>query len=220
MKNICLLVISLMSIIMLFATQMDQVSGSRCSEHIPKCHMEIEHHVNGTLSALEEGDTEAAQIQANLVKILLSKHSKGLLPSTANITQNQTDFLFLQHGLTGSVQPVEQDNYTLTLNNVSRTLAFSESPERVVAAMDNMEFMDGWSSGGDSFASDPPNSALVVLHSAAEEDDVAVFEVLDAAYNVDTRTFQYEVRGSNSTSIDMPSQFTEATLMMEFTEAN
>ena len=49
----------------------------------------------------------------------------------------------------------------LTLTGVSpSTLYFSDRPERVVGHMTNQQFVEGWSLGENSFASDPPNAVL------------------------------------------------------------
>ena len=65
----------------------------------------------------------------------------------------------------------------LTLTGVSpATLYFSDRPERVVGHMTNEQFVEGWSQGENSFASDPPNAVLsyVDLGDDRPEDCVVV----------------------------------------------
>ena len=65
----------------------------------------------------------------------------------------------------------------LTLTGLSpTTLYFSDRPERVVGHMTTAQFVDQWSFGDNSFASDPPNAVLSWVDSGENrpEDCVVV----------------------------------------------
>jgi hypothetical protein len=63
----------------------------------------------------------------------------------------------------------------LTLHGVSpATLFFSDRPKRVAGHETTQEWVDTWSQGADSFASDPPNATLSILGGEEEVDDVVV----------------------------------------------
>jgi hypothetical protein len=64
---------------------------------------------------------------------------------------------------------------TLTLEGISpSTLYFSDRPERVVGHLSNRQFVDDWTLGPDSFASDPPNAVLTFSGSDEAMDDVVI----------------------------------------------
>jgi hypothetical protein len=126
---------------------------------------------------------------------------------------NVTDFLFVQHALSGSAKPVQDGSFVLTFNNTSKTIIFSERPERVVSVIPDEAFNDMWSSGKDRFASDPPNAALVIESDGTE--DIAIVELLNSTYNADAKTFQYEVSTLSNTSTGIPAQFDRVTMVVD-----
>ena len=70
---------------------------------------------------------------------------------------------------------------TLTLTGVSpSTLYFSDRPERVVGHMTTRQFVDEWSSGDNSFASDPPNAVLSFVGTGEDIPDDCVVVLRDA----------------------------------------
>jgi hypothetical protein len=69
---------------------------------------------------------------------------------------------------------------TLTLTGVSpSTLYFSDRPERVVGHMTTRQFVDEWSSGDNSFASDPPNAVLSFVGTGEDIPDDCVVVLRD-----------------------------------------
>lgn len=71
------------------------------------------------------------------------------------------DFLFVQ---TAPEMAFDADQDRLTLRNVSPvTLFFSDRPERIAGNMTTKAFVPFWSTGSDSFLSDPPNADLSIL---------------------------------------------------------
>jgi hypothetical protein len=76
-------------------------------------------------------------------------------------TTKQADFLFVQ-----TARGVSFDKATskLTLHDVSPiTLFFSDRPDRIAGNMKTTAFVPFWSTGKDSFLSDPPNADVSIL---------------------------------------------------------
>lgn len=142
--------------------------------------------------------------------------------SESNQTSNgfhPLTFLFVQSAQSGSVEPIPASDsdtfgtHKLTLSNLSQTIEFSERPDRIVSAVDNNQFVKDWYAGGqktNSFASDPPNAALVV-HGV----NVGVVELLNPKYDNNTQTIQYDIQPLGDISLDIPSQFDEVTLVID-----
>jgi hypothetical protein len=58
---------------------------------------------------------------------------------------------------------------SLTLHGIGpSTLYFSDRPERLVGHMTTGEFVEGWTSGPNSFAEDPPNAVLSFIEPDAD----------------------------------------------------
>ena len=78
-----------------------------------------------------------------------------------------------------TAQGIDSAGGTLTLRGVTpSTQYFSDRPERVVGHMTTADFVDLWSAGENSFASDPPNAVLAFLEPGGEvpEDTVIVLK--------------------------------------------
>jgi hypothetical protein len=103
----------------------------------------------------------------------------------------------------------------LELNDISdKTTLFSERPNRIFTSMNTPEFVDNWRTGPDSFTIDPPNAALIVIDDV-EEDDMVVVELLNPAYDTGMNTLRYEATALTGTSIDIPSEFGQAALVID-----
>ncbi len=80
------------------------------------------------------------------------------------------EFLFVQ-----TADHVTFKDNTLTLHGSSpTTLFFSDRPERITGHQGTGIFVENWSDGNNSFASDPPNAALVILG----DEDTEVAEIV------------------------------------------
>jgi hypothetical protein len=78
-------------------------------------------------------------------------------------TTASADFLFVQ---TADGMAFDADQNRLTLRDVSQvTLFFSDRPERIAGNMTTEAFVPFWSTGKDSFLSDPPNADLSVFEN-------------------------------------------------------
>jgi len=87
------------------------------------------------------------------------------MPEAAVATTKQADFLFVQ-----TARGVSFDKATskLTLHDVSPiTLFFSDRPDRIAGNMKTTAFVPFWSTGKDSFLSDPPNADVSILEGAS-----------------------------------------------------
>ena len=80
------------------------------------------------------------------------------------------EYLFVQ-----TADRVTFTDNTMTLHGVSpTTLFFSDRPERITGHQGTGIFVENWSEGNNSFASDPPNAALVILG----DEDTEVAEIV------------------------------------------
>jgi hypothetical protein len=87
------------------------------------------------------------------------------MAEAAVATTKQADFLFVQ-----TARGVSFDKATskLTLHDVSPiTLFFSDRPDRIAGNMKTTAFVPFWSTGNDSFLSDPPNADVSILEGAS-----------------------------------------------------
>ena len=73
----------------------------------------------------------------------------------------QADFLFVQ---TAKGMTFDKSTNKLTLEGVSPiTIFFTDRPERIAGHMKTTAFVPFWSTGKDSFLSDPPNADVSIL---------------------------------------------------------
>ena len=105
---------------------------------------------------------------------------------------------------------------TLELSDVSdKTILFSDRPDRIVASIDTTDFIGNWSIGANNFAVDPPNAALVVDDDVEQRRDLAVIELYNPEYDPEAKTLKYDMVSENRTSIDLPSEFEQSTLVID-----
>ena len=85
----------------------------------------------------------------------------AIAQSVKEKTAKQADFLFVQ---TAKGMTFDKTTNKLTLEGISPiTLFFSDRPERIAGNMKTSKFVPFWSTGKDSFLSDPPNADLSIL---------------------------------------------------------
>jgi hypothetical protein len=138
--------------------------------------------------------------------------------TTATGSNNMTGatFLFIQGAESGTISQVNATTSTLELSDVSdKTILFSDRPNRIVASIDTTDFIGNWSTGPDSFAVDPPNIALVVDDAAEQRRDLAVIELFNPEYDSEAKTLKYDIVAENGTSIDLPGEFGQSTLVID-----
>lgn len=100
--------------------------------------------------------------------------------SSTSETSNRADFLFVQ---TAKSMSYDSATKKLTLVGVSPvTLFFSDRPNRIAGNMATGDFIPFWSTGRNSFLSDPPNADLSVLEGNTLKQIVVVLKepVLDS----------------------------------------
>jgi hypothetical protein len=86
--------------------------------------------------------------------------------------------------------------------------------DRIVKSISASDFIENWSTGEDSFAVDAPNSVLVV-DEIEEQQDIAIFELFNPAYDSNKTALKFEVTPDNVTSIDLVCEFGQATLLID-----
>jgi hypothetical protein len=96
----------------------------------------------------------------------------------------QADFLFVQ-----TAREMVGDGERLILKGVSPvTLFFSDRPERIAGNMSTAKFVPFWSTGKDSFLSDPPNADVTVVNGGELSQTVVVLS--DPVLEGDTLTYR------------------------------
>ena len=125
-------------------------------------------------------------------------------------------FLFIQSAQSGSVSEVNATTSTLELNDVSdKTILFSDRPDRIVASENTTDFIGNWSMGANNFAVDPPNAVLVIDDDVEQRQDLAVIELYNPEYNSEASVLKYDMIAENATSIDLPGEFAQSTLLID-----
>src|SRR6185503_2704659 len=118
----------------------------------------------------------------------------------------QADFLFVQ---TAKRMRFDPASAIVTLEGVSPvTLFFSDRPERIAGNMRTATFVPFWSTGKDSFLSDPPNADISILEGDKLRQVVAVLQA--PALKGDTLTYTVKVLQG-----DMPAQGADVSVFID-----
>jgi hypothetical protein len=111
------------------------------------------------------------------------------LAQAAQEPAKQADFLFVQ---TAKSMTFDKSTNKLNLDSVSSTtLFFTDRPERIAGNMKTTAFVPFWSTGKDSFLSDPPNADISILEDDKLRQVVAVLQA--PALKGDTLTYTLKV---------------------------
>lgn len=103
-------------------------------------------------------------------------------------------FLFVQDAASGTAEPLPDGRLRLTLVDVDDgTLWFTDRPERHAGLLATRDFVTAWDVGVDSFASDPPNAAVLVHNATGGGRDVYVVELQEPRFDEAARVLQYVV---------------------------
>src|SRR5262249_5736475 len=103
--------------------------------------------------------TRRTFIAAGVVTIAMPLGS--VMAQAVKEESKQADFLFVQ---TAKGMTFDNSTNKLTLNGISSTtLFFSDRPERIAGNMKTTAFVPFWSTGKDSFLSDPPNADISIV---------------------------------------------------------
>jgi len=147
--------------------------------------------------------------------IVIAASSSTVYAQENMIDADKPKFFAIQQAQSGSISKINETAYSLELNDVSdKTILFSDRPDRIVKTEITTNFIGNWSTGVDSFAVDVPNAVLIVDES--EKQDDAILELFTPNYDSNKKTLKYDVIPDNSTSIDLPSEFGQITLIIDF----
>ena len=151
----------------------------------------------------------------SILSVIAITTSSNSIYAQENMTESEEPKFFgIQHAQSGSLSEINETTYTLELNDVSdKTILFSDRPDRIVMSVTTSDFISNWSTGEDSFAVDAPNAVLVVDES--EKQDVVIVELFNPVYDVNKKTLKYEVTADNATSIELPGEFGQTTLVID-----
>ena len=139
----------------------------------------------------------------------------GSVYAQENTTEYVLKFLAIQHAQSGTIFEINKTAYSLELNDVSdKTILFSDRPDRIVTSVSTSDFIGNWSTGEDSFAVDAPNAVLVVDEQEGKQ-EVAIVELFNPVYDVDKKSLKYEAMPDNATSIELPEEFGQMTIVID-----
>jgi len=118
----------------------------------------------------------------------------------------QADFLFVQ---TAKAMAFDKSTNKLTLDSISSTtLFFSDRPERIAGNMKTSAFVPFWSTGKDSFLSDPPNADISILEGDKLRQVVVVLQT--PVLKRDTLTYTVKVLQG-----DMPAKGADVSVFID-----
>jgi hypothetical protein len=119
--------------------------------------------------------------------------AQNATPTTAtDASTTPKEFLFVQSFQKGNIEPKfgVEGTYTLTLEQgLGQTIYFSDRPERIVGAVPTPDFLAGLGFPDDN----PPNAALV-LEAGPGNEDIAVVELFNPRYDIDSHTATYDIQ--------------------------
>jgi hypothetical protein len=119
--------------------------------------------------------------------------AENATPAATPVASEPTgQFLFVQSFQKGNIEPKfgVDGTYTLTLEQgLGQTIFFSDRPERIVGASPTDQFLNGFGFPADN----PPNAALV-LEAGPGDEDIAVVELFNPRYDVETNTATYDIQ--------------------------
>ncbi|MFB5600600.1 MAG: hypothetical protein ACE5SW_10270 [Nitrososphaeraceae archaeon] len=148
---------------------------------------------------------------------MLSMFNLVYAQEKGNVTDSEEPMKFfaIQHAQSGSISETNSTAYTLELNDVSdKTILFSDRPERIVTSIITSDFIGNWSSGNNNFVEDVPNAVLVVDGIEGQQ-DTTIVELFNPIYDLDKNSLKYKVTPDNSTSIELPGEFGQTTIVID-----
>ena len=157
----------------------------------------MKHHRSATVYLLSEYAAKAKEevtviTRRSFIAAALAVPALPLASARAQTAKEQgkqADFLFVQ---TAKSMSFDKSTNKLTLEGISSTtLFFSDRPERIAGNMKTSAFVPFWSTGKDSFLSDPPNADISILEGDKLRQVVAVLQ--SPSLKGDTLTYTVKV---------------------------
>ena len=136
--------------------------------------------------------------------------------TTTNGNTTDAEFLFIHNAQSGSIFQVNGTAYSLELNNIAYdTIQFSDRPDRIVDTASTSDFVDNWTTGPNSFASEAPNDALIVEDTQTGNLKTPVVESFNRVDDIATNGLTYTIIGENGTSVSLLGEFGQAVLVID-----
>ena len=156
----------------------------------------------------------SARMQFVILGLTITLGMIALIQSTNYVTATAQEgnvtgakFLMIQGAQSGSVSEVNATTSTLELNDVSdKTILISPSSQ--VASTNTTDFIGNWS------ILEKPNAVLIV-DNVEQGQDSGVFDLFNPVYNPEANTLKYDIIAVNATSIDLPGEFGQSTLLID-----
>jgi hypothetical protein len=97
---------------------------------------------------------------------------------------------------------------------------FSDRPERIVTSVNTSDFVGNWhwSKGPESFNADPPNATLIVEDEGNQ--DIMIVKLTNPVHDPTAETLKYDIIPENATSLELPNEFGQSTLVINGTGYN
>ncbi|SDW78072.1 hypothetical protein SAMN05444358_1011739 [Ruegeria halocynthiae] len=132
--------------------------------------------------------------------LLLGTFASVLVAQTSEEKKTPESVLFVQHAEKATLA----DN-TLTLEGADKNvIVFADRPHRAAATIPVVELVKTWGEGADSFASDPPNAALVGETDDGEPVSLIV-EIRNPVLSENSISYQYSIiEGDDQGAINNP----------------
>ena len=153
--------------------------------------------------------------------LIFSNSGLGYTQEENATSTSEPRFLSIQHANSGSIFENKAISYTLKLNDVSdKTILFSDRPEIIVTSVNTSDFVGNWhwSMGPESFTANPPNAALIVEEEGNQ--DIMIVKLTNPVHDPTAETLKYDIIPENATSLELPNEFGQSTLVMNGTGYN
>ncbi|MGD1836684.1 MAG: hypothetical protein ACPKPY_01325 [Nitrososphaeraceae archaeon] len=152
----------------------------------------------------------------SILSVIVITTSSNSIYAQENMTESEEPkFFAIQHANSGTIAEINATVYSLELNDVSeKTILFSDRPDRIVTSASTADFVGNWSVGENNYATDVPNTVLVVDEQEGKQ-DVVIVELFNPVYDVDKNVLKYDITPDNATSIDLSNKFGQSTLIID-----
>jgi hypothetical protein len=168
-------------------------------------------------SGQTHGSTQVGPADLDIAEAVEAENATSAGATNQTTTNGNTaEFLSIQNAKSGSLSQINATAYTLELDNVAnKTIMFSDRPERVVETISTTGFVGNWTAGQNSFGADEPNDALIMENTQTGQLETAVIESFNPIYDTTANTLTYTIMAENGTSIKLPSEFGQSTLITD-----
>ena len=129
--------------------------------------------------------------------------------------------LFVQMATSGTFTETD-DGHLLVLEGINeQTIYYSDRPNRVAGHMSTDELVKKWTSGDDSFESNPPNTVMAIVEPDGTQNAITI-ALTKPVYDLEAMQMQYsvyiiadEVDAANQVDVSFPETFGDVALFID-----